>query len=122
MKMINPKYMIILAIGIGSIMNLISVLLKPNFLIFVNVFITYFGFEILYYKLSNDKFRWFYILSIPIFIEFLTTLGLLEICSINLELQVCNRNPFILSSLPLILTITFFLAYLAIKILKIRKI
>jgi hypothetical protein len=62
MKMINPKYMIILAIGIGSIMNLISVLLKPNFLIFVNVFITYFGFEILYYKLSNDKFRWFYIL------------------------------------------------------------
>lgn len=121
MKMINPKYILIPAIGIGSILNLVSVLLSPNVFILINVIFTLFGFEILYYKLSKEKLRWVYILLTSIFIELLTSLGLIEVCSIYPALEVCKRNPFIISSFPLTLIITFFLAYFVLKMLENRK-
>lgn len=99
----------IIFICISSIIYLFSILIGSLVYALFGLIIGYLGYLIVVYKIDRLREQFFAILIVHVLLAGLTAAELSFYCFLSSESTICQRNPFILSSLPLYVSTVFWL-------------
>lgn len=91
----------VIFICISSIIYLFSILISSLVYALFGLIIGYLGYLIVVYKIDRLREQFFAILIVHVLLAGLTAAELSFYCFLSSESAICQRNPFILSCLPL---------------------